>query len=184
MASARDELLYSLVQGDKKLHLGLAIVYGLCTVATVVFLVLIVAWHKGLNALLADILMGVSFGLMAMLWWNSYRSDVAALAEIGDDPTGIDTCRTYSKETASVISGSRKTKKELRQLWIAYGFMAVMLLGFGVFLLALWVTDDLSDEGVLVISGAVLTVGGILLSSLAIRAFREWLVARKLDQLG
>ena len=176
----QDLLLFELVKSDCKLHLGLSITYGVCVVITVVFLVGIVMMHKGLDAFLYDIGMGAGFASMAAFWWSNYKADVAALKEIGDNPAGLDTCRTYSKETAGVISSSRKTKKELNQLWVAYGILAIVMLGFGVFLIALFVTDDFTSESVLVISGAVLLAGGVILMSLAIKAFCQWLFARKL----
>lgn len=178
----RDLLLFDLIKSDRNLHLGLAITYAACVVITAVFFVGIVAMRKGLDALIYDVGMGVAFASMAMLWWSSYKAEVAALEEIGDDPTGLDTCRTYSKATADVISGSRKTKKELKQLWIAYGILAIVLLGFGLLLFGLFVLDDFTGESVLAFSGAILLVGGIILASLTIKAFHEWLAARKLEK--
>ena len=179
----RDELLYSLVKGDCRLHLGLAITYGACAVTAAVFLVFIVAQRKGPMALLYDISMGLGFAGAAAAWWHSYRNDVAALKEIGDDHTGIDTRKTYSKTTAGVISASRKTTGELRQLWIAYGILGLVMLAFGVLMFAFVLFDSFSDAEVLVLTGVVMMVGGILLSSMAIIAFRRWMVARRIEKL-
>lgn len=178
----RDELLFSLVKGDRTLHLGLAIVYGACAVTAIVFAFAIVAMNKGIGALLYDIGMIVGFGGMAYVWFQRYKADKAALEEIGDDPSGIDSCRTYSAATADVISESRKTKKELRQQWIAYGILSIVLLGFGIFFVIL-LMSGFRDEMLFVICGTVLLVGGILLSSLTVKAFREWIVARRLEVL-
>lgn len=178
----RDELLFSLVKGDRTLHLGLAIVYGACAATAVVFAFAIVAMNKGIDALLYDIGMIAGFGGMAYVWFRRYKDDVAALEEIGDDPSGIDSCRTYSATTADVISESRKTKKELRQQWIAYGILSIVLLGFGIFFVVL-LMSDFRGETLFVICGTVLLVGGILLSSLTVKAFREWIVARRLEAL-
>ena len=178
----RDELLFTLVKGDRSLHLGLAIVYGACAVTAAVFAVAIIMQRKGVTPLIYDVGMMLGFAAMAVAWWNSYKEDAAALREIGDDPTGIDTCRTYSRTTAGVIAGSRKTKKELRQLWIAYGVLTVTLLGFGLFF-AFMLMTEFQGETIFVICGTVLLVGGILLLSLTVKAFREWLVMRRLEAL-
>ena len=179
----RDELLYSSVKGDCRLHLGLTIVYGACAITAVVFLVLIVAWHKGLMAFAYCVSMGISFAGAAVLWWNSYRDDVVALREIGDDPTGVDTCRTYSKTTAGVISASRKTTGEYVQLWIAYGILGLVMLAMGVLMFAFVLLDDFSSEGALVLTGVVMLAGGVILSSMAIVAFRRWMVACSIEKL-
>ena len=179
----RDELLYSLLKGDRRLHLGLTIVYGACAITAAVFLVLIVAWQKGLMALAYDVSMGLGFAGAAVSWWNSYRDDVVALQEIGDDPTGVDTCRTYSKTTAGVVSASRKTSGELRQLWIAYGILGIVMLAMGVLMFAFVLFDSFTDEGVLVLTGIVMLVGGVILASMAIVAFRRWMVARSIEKL-
>ena len=179
----RDELLFSLLKGDRRLHLGLTIVYGACAITAVVFLVLIVAWRKGPMAFAYDASMGLSFAGAAVAWWNSYKNDVAALREIGDDPTGVDTCRTYSRTTAGVIAASRKTTSELRQLWIAYGILGIVMLAMGALMFAFVLFDNFSDEGVLVLTGIVMLVGGVILSSMAITAFRRWMVARSIEKL-
>ncbi len=179
----RDELLYSLLKGDCRLHLGLVITYGACAITAIVFLVLIVAWHKGLVALAYDVSMGLAFAGAAVSWWKSYKDDVAALREIGDDPTGVDTCRTYSRTTAGVIAASRKTTGELMQLWIAYGILGLVMLAMGVFMFAFVLFDSFSSEGALVLTGVVMLVGGIVLSSMAIVAFRRWMVARSIEKL-
>ena len=181
--SKRDELLFSLLKGDRRLHLGLTIVYGACAITAAVFLVLIVAWHKGLLALAYDVSMGLGFAGAAVAWWNRYKNDVAALREIGDDPTGIDTCRTYSRTTAGVIAASRKTTGELRQLWIAYGILGIVMLAMGALMFAFVLFDNFTDEGALVLTGIVMLVGGVILSSMAITAFRRWMVARSIEKL-
>ena len=72
----RDELLYSLLKGDCRLHLGLVITYGTCAITSIVFLVLIVAWHKGLVALAYDVSMGLAFaGAAVSEIFHSIRND-------------------------------------------------------------------------------------------------------------
>lgn len=178
----RDELLYDQVKGTRSLSLGLAIVYGACTVLTVAFAVGIVALGKGIKPLLVDLGMMAASAAAALQWWKSFKSCVAALAEIGDDPTGIDTCKTYSQATAEVIAGSRKSRSELKQQWIAYGILALVMLLCGVFFVAL-LQEAGGDELLFGFCTAFMLAGGVLLSSLSIRAWREWLVARRLDRL-
>ena len=178
----RDELLFAQVKGTRSLSLGLAITYGACVALTVAFAVGIVALGKGVGPFLMDLGMMAGSAAAALAWWKSYKAADAALAEIGDDPTGIDTRKTYSSATAEVIAGSRKSGKELRQQWIAYGIIAVVMLFFGVFFAAFLLNSE-GDELLFTICAAVMFGGGILLSSLAIEAWREWLVARRLERL-
>ena len=178
----RDELLFAQVKGTRSLSLGLAITYGACVALTVAFAVGIVALGKGVGPFLMDLGMMAGSAAAALAWWKSYKAADAALAEIGDDPTGIDTRKTYSPATAEVIAGSRKSGKELRQQWIAYGIIAVVMLFFGVFFAAFLLNSE-GDELLFTICAAVMFGGGILLSSLAIEAWREWLVARRLERL-
>ena len=180
---ARDELLYDLIKGERNLALGLAIVYGACVVAAAVFLVFIVLMHKGLGAFVYDIGLGVGFMPMSAYWFSRYKDVCTALEEIGPDYTGVDTCRTYSAKTADVISGSRKTESELRQLWIAYGILGLVMLGMGVLMGALLLGSFSSGEGVLVFTGVIMLVGGIILTSMAIKAFREWTITLRIESM-
>ena len=178
----RDELLYEQVKGNRSLCLGLAITYGACVLMTIGFAVGIVALGKGIGPFLADLGAMIGSAGAAYSWWQSYKEADAALEEIGDDPTGISTRKTYSKSTAWVIGSSRLTKKELRQQWIAYGIIAIVMLFFAVFFFAM-AFSSYSDESLFVFCCAFMLGGGILLSSLTIRAFREWLIARRLEAL-
>lgn len=179
---ARDELLYEQVKGTRSLSLGLAIVFGACTVATIAFAVGILVLDKGISALITDAGMMLASAGTAYAWWTRYKQSAAALDEIGDDPTGIDTCKTYSASTAEVIALSRKTKKELFQLWIAYGLLALTLLLFGG-LFVVFLLTSFKGELLFAFCGALLLAGGVVLLSMAIGAFREWLVACRLEEL-
>ena len=179
--SMRDEFLYNRVKSEKSLSFGLAVTYAFATLLTIAFGIGILVLGKGLKALLADITLGAGVVFPAIMHWHQYKSYAKALEEIGDDPTGIDTCRTYSPETAQIIAGSRRTKSELRQLWIAYGIMALPMLLFGVMFLLFLIYEPM--EPLFIIAGGVMWIGGVLLSVLAVKAFREWLMARRLEKL-
>ena len=177
----RDELLYSQVKGTRSLYLGLTITYGACVALTVAFAVGILVLEKGFGALIMDLGMMAGSAASAMHWWRCYKEVAAALGEIGDDPTGIDTCRTYSQSTAQVIAGSRKTANELMQQWIAYGIIAISMLLCAALFLAL-LLDSFEDELLFVFCAAFMLAGGLLLLSMAIEAWREWLVTRRIDR--
>lgn len=182
LQSARDELLYKQVKSEKSLNFGLCVVLSGATLLTVVFAIGIVVLNKGLNAFLADLELGIGAALPALLYWNEYKECAKALDEIGDDPTGIDTRKTYSRETAFVIAGSRRSKSELRQLWIAYGILAFVMIVFGLFFLAL-LASSAYIEILFVIAGGVMWIGGLLLAILTVRSFRQWLMARRIEKL-
>lgn len=177
----RDELLHSQVKGTRSLYLGLTIAYGACVALTVAFAVGILVQDKGLAVLVMDLGMMAGSVASAMHWWRCYKEAAAALEEIGDDPTGIDTCRTYSLSTAQIIAGSRKTANELMQQWIAYGIIAISMLLCAALFVAL-LLDSFEDELLFVFCGAFMLAGGLLLLSMAIEAWREWLVTRRIDR--
>ena len=124
----------------------------------------------------------IGLGMSAYFSWSQYKDYVDALEEIGPDPAGVDTCKTYSQRTAKTIAGARLSKKDLRQQWIAYSILALVMLGFGIFLLALFFLDDFSQEMVLLGSGAFLLAGGSLIAFLAVKAFHGWLTVRRLEK--
>lgn len=177
----RDELLHSQVKGTRSLYLGLTIAYGACVALTVAFAVGILVQDKGLAVLVMDLGMMAGSAASAMHWWRCYKEAAAALEEIGDDPTGIDTCRAYSLSTAQIIAGSRKTANELMQQWIAYGIIAISMLLCAALFVAL-LLDSFEDELLFVFCGAFMLAGGLLLLSMAIEAWREWLVTRRIDR--
>ena len=182
----RDELIYEQVKGNRTLYLGLAIVYGVACVVSAVFTVICLMTGKGLGATAFILVMALSCGASAVGSWNFYRQHAKALAEIGDSPAGVDTCRTYSRGTAQIIAGSRKSAKVLQQQLIAYGLITIMLLAFGVLMFACLGMPQFQgkDNSLLVGVGALLVGMGIILLMLTVRAFREWSITRKIEQLG
>ena len=179
--SARDEVLFQQIKDARGLYRGLAVVYGLATLAAIIMAIVcpFVGKAKGLL-----VLIGFALGLGASchLSWSQYKDYAAAIEEIGPDPTGVDTCRTYSQATARAIASARLSEKQLRQQWIAYGILALVLLGFGVFLLALYFLDDFTSEILLLGCGALLLAGGALLTFLTVKAFHGWRMVRRLPE--
>lgn len=177
----RDEVLYQQIEDARGLYRGLAIVYALATLAAIVMAVVCLFIGKALAIIqLAGFAIGL--GTSAYLSWGQYKDYVDALDEIGPDPTGVDTCRTYSPKTARTIAGARLSEKDLLQQWIAYGIIALSMLGFGILLLAFFFFDDYSSEMVLLICGAFLLAGGALLAFLTVKAFHGWRVVRHLSK--
>ena len=177
----RDEVLYQQIKDAKGLYRGLAITYALAALAAAIMAIIcpFVGKAGGLIELLGFTL-GV--GTSAWLSWDEHKDYDNALKEIGPDPTGVDTCKTYSLETARAISAARLSEKDLFQQWIAYSILALTLLGFGVFLLALYFTDSFTSEMLLLGCGAGLFAGGAILAFLAIKAFHGWRVVRHLSK--
>ena len=182
----RDELLYSEVKGGRTLYLVLAIVLGIATIAAVAMVFAVVSTNRGVEPLVTVAVMALAVGGMAISSWNEFKRHDGALKEIGSDPTGIDTCKTYSPATAKIIAQSRKDKKTLRQLLIAYGLMAVMFLGFGILMLVCLGLPQFQgkDNGLLVGMGALFFVLGAFLLMLTVKAFRQWRTVCKLEELG
>ncbi|MBR0405823.1 MAG: hypothetical protein IJI68_11610 [Eggerthellaceae bacterium] len=177
----RDEVLYQQIEDARGLYHGLAIVYALAALAAIIMGVICPFVGKGWAILqLAGFAIGL--GLSAGMSWSEYKDYVSALEEIGPDPTGVDTCKTYSRKTALTIAGARLSEKQLFQQWIAYGIITVMMLGFGIFLLALYFFDDFTSEMVLIISGGLLLAGGALLAFLTMKAFHGWRAVRRLPK--
>ena len=176
----RDEFLYEQIKGDCLMYRVLAAVYGACAVAAAVLGVLGIT-QAGLEALLRGAILVGSTYFPAHLSWQEYKDRAAALKEIGDNPVGVDTYRYYSASTAGVIAGSRLSKKEYFQQWIAYGIIALSLLLFGGLLLGLGVS---SSRAMLLLSvGVFMVAGGFLLAFLTAKSFRSWLIARRFEKL-
>lgn len=179
MASARDEVLYQQLKDARGLYRGLTIVYALAALAAVVMGVVCLFVGKA-GAIIELAGFAIGLGTSAYFSWGECKDYVDALEEIGPDPAGVDTCKTYSQSTARTIAGARLSEKDLRQQWIAYGIIALTMLGFGIFLLALFFLDDYSEAMVLLGSGAFLLAGGALLAFLTIKAFHGWCAVRRL----
>ena len=175
----RDEVLYQQIKDARGLYRGLTITYALATLAAIVMGVICPFVGKA-GALIELVGFALGLGISCRLSWEQYREYAAALEEIGPDPTGVDTCQTYSISTANAIATARLSEKDLRQQWIAYGILALVMIGLGVFLLALYFTDDYTSDLVLLISGGVLFAGGALITFLAVKAFHGWLMVRRL----
>lgn len=177
--TTRDEVLYQQLKDARGLYRGLAITYALATLAAIVMGVIcpFVGKAEGIIDLAG---FAIGLGTACYLSRGQYRDYAAAIEEIGPDPTGVDTCKTYSLATANAIAMARLSEKDLRQQWIAYGILALVMIGFGVFLLALYFTHDYTSELLLLGSGAALLAGGALISFLAVKAFHGWLMVRRL----
>ena len=178
----RDEFLYEQIRSDRSMYKVLTFVYGACTVAAIILGVL-GSFKQGPGVLLKGLALAAGPFMATYGSWCMYKDLVNALEEIGDDPTGVDTNRNYSRSTANIISMERHTKREYRQMWIAYGILALTLFGFGAFL-ALLGSPEYGWDSMLFILGAVLVVGGFILSFLTVKAFRSWLTARRLERLS
>ena len=177
----RDEVLYQQIKDARGLYRGLTITYALATLAAIVMGVICPFVGKA-GALIELVGFAIGLGISCRLSWEQYREYAAALEEIGPDPTGVDTCQTYSISTANAIATARLSEKDLRQQWIAYGILALVLLGFGVFLLALYFLDDFTSELLLLGCGALLLAGGALLTFLTVKAFHGWRMVRRLPE--
>lgn len=180
-AMTRDEFLYRQLKENRSLYLGLAIVYALAAVAAIVLAFF--AFRKdGLGGALVFICAGL--GLLASGYGSlsQCRSYAAALDEIGPDPTGVDTCQTYSLTTAKLIAGTRMSAKQFLQQFIAYGVVCLMLFAGGIFLIALGITDFNGSERTMLLGlGILLVFGGVLLGILTMKALRNWRGAKSLD---
>ena len=177
----RDEFLYRQLKDGRSLYLGLTVVYGLAAAAAIV-MAFFAYGKSGLTGAVILLAMGVGLGLSAHGSWSQHAGYASALDEVGADPAGIDTCRTYSASTALLIGMSRMPAKGFLQQWVSYGIIALMLLGFGIFLVVLC-TQDIGDELMLLGLGALLLVGGALLLLLTVKAFHNWRAAKRLELL-
>lgn len=176
----RDEFLYNQLKGGRSLYAGLSIVYGLCTAAAAI-MALFAYPAGGWQALLTICGMGLWFAGMTYTSWKERESYIAALTEIGDDPTGVDTCRTYSRDTAYLIARKRMPAKTFLQQSIAYGAIAITLLGFGLFC---FVLSSVEFDGLMFpLLGAGLIAGGLILSALTFGALRNWRAAKRLETM-
>ena len=175
----RDEVLYQQIKDARSLYRGLTVTYALAAAAAIVMGVICPFVGKA-QGLIMLALFAIGLGTSARISWSQYKDYENALEEIGPDPTGVDTCKTYSRSTAYAIAHARLSEKDLFQQWIAYGILAITMLGFGLFLLVLFLTDEYSQELVLLISGGALLAGGALIAFLAIKAFHGWLTVRRL----
>ena len=177
----RDEVLYQQIKDARGLYLGLAIVYGLATLAAIVMAIICPFVGKAMAIIeLAGFAIGL--GTSAYLSWGQYKDYVNALDEIGPDPTGVDTCKTYSLKTARTIANARLSEKDLFQQWIAYGILTLTLLGFGALSLAFCFFDSFDSEMLLLGVGALLLAGGALLAFLTVKAFHSWRAVRHLSK--
>ncbi|MBO4364985.1 MAG: hypothetical protein J5804_01675 [Eggerthellaceae bacterium] len=177
----RDEVLYQQIKGARGLYRGLAVTYALATLAAIVMGVIcpFVGKTEGILELAG---FAIGLGTSCYLSWGQYKDYASAIEEIGPDPTGVDTCKTYSLATARAIAMARLTAKELFQQWIAYSILALVMIGFGVFLLALYFMDDFTSELLLLGCGALLLAGGALITFLAVKAFHGWCMVRRLPE--
>ena len=178
---SRDEVLYQQIKDARSLYRGLAVVYALATLAAIVMGVVCPFVGKAYALIeLAGFALGL--GGSAYLSWTQYKDYANALEEIGPDPTGVDTCKTYSIRTARAIASARLSEKDLFQQWIAYSILALSMLGLGALLLGLSFGVFGIDELLLGV-GAFLLAGGALISFLAAKAFHGWRVVRRLSKL-
>ena len=177
----RDEVLYQQIKDARGLYRGLTVVYALVALAAVVMGIIcpFVGKTEGLLGLVGFM---VGAGGAAYLSWCQYKDYADALEEIGPDPAGVDTCRTYSRQTAETIALARMSAKELRQQWIGYGLIALTLLAFGGLLLAFYLMDSQSGELLFLGVGGAMLAGGALMTYLTVKAFHGWLVVRRLPK--
>ena len=163
------------------MYRGLAIVYALAAVAA-----LVMAYFaykvSGLGAVFVFGFAALGLGVSCRVSLDQSKRFADALDEIGGDPTGVDTCRTYSLATAELISQVRMPPKTFLQLFIAYGSVDLTLFAGGIFLVALGMSESGGNDRVpLVGLGALLVFGGVLLGILTVRAFRNWRDAKALE---
>ena len=170
----RDEFLYQQIKGNRSLYRGLAFVYGAAAVAAFIMAIaaLVIGRPDGSIILL---FMGGGMVVSASASWSERKTYADALDEIGPNPVGVDTRRTYSQRTAKAIAASRMSAKEFLQQWIAYGILALTMIGMGTFLVAIMIE---MEETVYALLGAGLAGGGSVLLFMSIKAFRNWRVAK------
>lgn len=83
-----------------------------------------------------------------------------------------------SETTLYALRTTPHSAKELKQQWLAYGILSVVLIGSFVFLLTVvW------EEPVLLAVCSSLLVMGVIMAWLAVGAFRSWKIAVSLEQL-
>ena len=176
-----DELLYRMLKENASLYRGLAFVWGALVVACIIMGIAAIALGKGFGPVLYLTGAGVGFAITALSSWSQHKDFKAAVEEVGDDPTGLDTCRTYSAKTATAIARTRKDSKTLRQLWIAYGLLALTLLGFGCFFFYALFFMGIDDAEILFPAcGSGLMIGGAIFIVLTVNAFVDWRAAKRL----
>lgn len=177
----RDEVLYQQLKDARGLYRGLVVVYGLATLAAIVMAIICPFVGKASAIIeLAGFVLGL--GTSTYLSWGQYKDYESALDEIGPDPTGVDTCKTYSPQTARTIAYARLSEKDLFQQWIAYSLLTLTLLGFGALLLALCFFDSFGLDMLLLGVGAFLLAGGALLAFLTAKSFHGWRSVRRLSK--
>ena len=174
----RDEFLYKQLKGNRSVYRGIAIAYAAAAIAAFIMAIALLLMHR-FGGLLALAVMGLGMAGSAATSWSQHKVYADALEEIGPDPTGVDTCCTYSRRTANAIAQSRTTTKILAQQWISYGIIAITMIGLGVFLVVILL--DMEEDLALTLLGAGLTAGGALLLFLAIKVFLNWRVAKHLE---
>lgn len=177
----RDEFLYRQLKENRSLYRGMAIAYTLAALAALALTPFAFS-EEGLGGALVAIGMAAALALSGYGSWGQHRSYAEAIDEIGDDPTGVDTCRTYSLDTARLIAQTRMSSKQFLQQFFGYGAIDLMLFAGGILLVVLGLTDFEGSETKMMLGlGALLIFGGVLLGILAIRALRNWRAAKALD---
>ena len=175
----RDEFLYLSLKDNASMYRGLSIVYALAAIAAFIMAVCAIILKRDVFAALAVLAMGAGFVVACLSSRDTCKSYIDALEEIGDDPTGVNTCRTYSVKTAQLIASARLSAKELFGAIFAYGIIALSLLAGGIILFA--ISDS---SAVFAALGALLVFGSFLLGILSYRSFRSWRAAKELEALG
>ena len=176
----RDEVLYQQIKDSRALFRGLAVVYAIATLAAII-MGIICLFTGRLIPFIQLVMFVLGLGTSTYLSWDQYKDYDFALKEIGPDPTGVDTCKTYSMRTAGVISVSRLSKKELLQQWIAYGILTFTLFFFGIPLLLLFL-DPYSTDMLFLGVGGFFLAGGAILAYLTVKAFHAWRAVRRLEK--
>ena len=174
----RDEFLYLNLKDNVSQYQVIFIMYAAAALAAAIMAVLAVAWLREYLAALMAVAMAAGFAFSAQGAKATRDEYAAALAEVGDDPTGMDTCRTYSVKTAKLIAQARAmTTGQFGAIW-AYGIIAVMLYACSVVMFAI------SEGGWgFVALGALLIAMGVWLTVLAYKSFRNWRAAKQLNML-
>lgn len=175
----RDEILYKQLKDNRSMYRGVMVVFALVAVAAVIMGIVTLLFMDAGRALFVLLAFAAGAGVSAYNSFMQYKSYASALEEIGPNPAGVDTCKTYSASTAKVIASSRLSQKELFQQFFAYTLVGVMLIGFGILFFVLLRSDSVD---IYTLIGAGMLAGGVVVVFLGIKAFRSWVAVRSLNE--
>lgn len=176
----RGEFLLQRLKDECGMYKVLTIVCGISVIACVVMAVaaFIIGKLDGTIVFCTWVVFFVGYYRFTKSRWDGLAE---ALDEVGNDPVGIVERHDMSGSTALTIVELERPLKEYRQLSIAYGICAVMMLVLGTFLLVITISDH---EVALSAVASLMVVWGVWLSVLTYQAIRNLRAAKQLGSLS